>query len=216
MKQFNKTLLVLVIVLVSVNTYNILFINKLKKMYSSETSYLKEINRLDSLALKTFVENQILLSENTNFSISPTLKLTGENNSELRLSEITNSNYTLIFRYNEFTCSDCIYKEMGNLKELAKKIGTQNIIILASYKNQRDLYVTKRVNEINLPVYNIPHNSLDNIIDSYNIPYMFIIDKDLGPHNLFIPNRYFISSTEEYFRDILKYFQRTNSNSLEI
>lgn len=206
MMRCNKMLLLLVVILGLVNTANIIFINKLKRSYSSETRYLNEINSLDSLAIKAFTENQILLSENTSFSISPTLQLTGENNNVIRLSEIINRDHTLIFRYNEFACSDCIYKEMGNLKELAKVIGAQNIIILASYKNQRDLYVTKRVNGINLQVYNISQNSLDNIIDKYNIPYMFILDKDLKPHNLFIPNKYFISSTEDYFRDISKYF----------
>lgn len=209
MMRFNKILLLLVVFLVLLNTYNIVLISKLKRLYSSETRYLKEVNSLDSLALKAFIENQILLSENTCFSISPTLQLTGENNNEIRLSEIINRNHTLVFRYNELACSDCVYKEMGNLKELAKEIGDKNIIILASYKNQRDLYVTKRVNGINLQVYNIEQNSLDNNIDNYNIPYMFILDKDLKPHNLFIPNKYSISSTDNYFRDISKYFIRT-------
>lgn len=206
MKNINIALTVMIVLLTATNVCNFIIVKSVKNKYLAENAHLAEINDLDSIALKVFTENQILLSENINFMISPYFELTGEDDSKYKLSEILNNDQTLIFRYNEFSCSDCIYDEMGNLKELAKKIGEKNIIILASYENKRNLYVNKRVNGINFEVYNIPHNSLDNTLDNYNFPYMFILDKDFKARNLFIPNKFSVQATKEYFMHISKYF----------
>ncbi len=194
----NKYLIVVVIVLVVVNLIN------LEKIYNNkaDSNFLLKTfqNKLksDSITMTGLMNNQMFLSQNTYFNICPNFKLLTETGKEVLLSDLCGGNNKLIFRYNEFTCQTCIYREMLNLMTLSEKIGKSNIIVLASYKNKRDFIINKMANKIDLPIYNVPLKSFDNTIENFNIPYLFIIDKQFTAKNIFLPDNDLQNLTDLY------------------
>lgn len=161
----------------------------------------------DSITIASLIANQNLLSQNSSFRINPNLQVLTEDGVKLLLSDVCDGNKKLIFRYNEFACSPCIFEEMGNINTLAQKIGKKNIIVLTSYQNHRDFLISKKVNNIDLPIYNTPLNSLENTIEKYSIPYIFLLDSNWTVDHLFIPNKNVLFLTDEYFQDIVNYFK---------
>lgn len=214
MKTKNYLLIFGIIVLLSINLMNLFRIQSLKSHtnFLSKRCYDNFIS--DSVIISTLSSNLKFLSQNSGFKISPDLILPIEDGKEIKLSDLCTGKHRLVFRYNEFTCQDCIHKEMGNIKAISEKIGANNVLVLASYENQHDFYINKRVNNIDLPIYNIPLKSFDNTIENYNIPYIFILGDKGEVKNLFIPNKYLPSLTEEYFLDIMKYFKNPDCGDL--
>jgi len=202
-------ILSIVLVFMIINLFNLLKISNLKTQIQDLTRSLNNTSNTDSVTIAILLSNQRLLSQNSYFKISRSLKLSKENGEEVVLSKLLDNEYKIVFRYSEFTCMDCIRKEMGNMKALSEKIGKNNILVLASFDNQRDFYINKRVNNIDLPIYNIPLKSLDNTIENFNIPYIFILDKDCSVSNIFLPYRDMPHLTEEYFKDIIKFFEKS-------
>ena len=85
-------------------------------------------------------------------------KVTDELGNNHDLNKILGATSKLVFRFSEFSCNTCIDREIANLKQVASNIGKENIIILATYNSIRDLAVFKRINHLDLPIYNIPQN----------------------------------------------------------
>jgi len=61
------------------------------------------------------------------------------------------------------------------------------IVILASYNNLKDLAIFLRVNKIKCPVYILDHEQL-RICDNFsNSPFYFVMDKDLNISDIYFP-----------------------------
>lgn len=109
-------------------------------------------------------------------------KIWNETNKQLHLKEIV-SEPKLIFRISEFNCSSCVDSAIVVLNNYYSKFNDK-LIILASYSNVRDLYVFKRINRIESPVYNIKEGEIRLPADKGVSPYFFLLDENLKT-NLF-------------------------------
>jgi len=66
----------------------------------------------------------------------------------------------VILLYSQLTCLECVFWELEKLKLLGEKIGSENIIILASYNNKRDLNLFRRLSGlVNIPIFKISDNA---------------------------------------------------------
>lgn len=112
-----------IVALLIINALSLIRIADLKKYCNSMEKKKQHQALADSITIASLIANQNLLSQNSSFRINPNLQVLTEDGVKLLLSDVCDGNKKLIFRYNEFACSPCIFEEMGNINTLAQKIG---------------------------------------------------------------------------------------------
>lgn len=168
---------------------------------TTQVSSLKDmkINMLEETIEKSLNSENLKIRNNVtiNDGEGPTL-----------LKNVVSSKPMLILRYSELNCQTCIDVQLASLNKLADKIGKKNIIILASYNTIVNMTKFKRINKLNLSIYNV--DSIGFPLEKSNIPFYFIIDKDRMAKLIFVPNKEFPSLTEKYFELIQNRFFSEN------
>ncbi len=122
-----------------------------------------------------------LFSEGTRLNPSRFLKT--EKSDNLSFATIINRP-RLVFRYSELNCQSCVDAMLTQLQN-NKTLDSSNTLLLAWYNNPAYLYQFKRMNRLSLPVYSIKNTGLPP--DTLNIPYFYLLDKDLRVSNVCIP-----------------------------
>lgn len=108
--------------------------------------------------------------------------------------------YVVVYRYHDTDCEACIHFGMIKLKKLSQHIGNNKIIILVKTPSKRTIELAHNVYNINFPIYIV--DSLPIHLDQFNIPYLFILDKDMQINNLFIPDKTIPKFTDKYINEI--------------
>jgi hypothetical protein len=119
------------------------------------------------------------------------------------LSDLVLGNSLLVFRYSEFNCSSCYETELALLQDFFSE-SNRNVAILCSYQVKN--YFTKFIgmNQIVLPIYRIPQDAMDWMLEDYNVPYYFVLHSDLKATDIFIPNKSFPELSKQYLERIKK------------
>lgn len=140
------------------------------------------------------------------YKISDELNLIDEKGNIFRIKEKLNTK-KIIFRYSELQCNVCVEKQIQSLKRYKDKIGVDNILIIADYSNFRNLIVFKKINSLDIPVYNLSKKmSLE--IEKKDIPYFFIADNSLVAKDYFIPIKEIKNYTDNYLNTMyIKHFK---------
>jgi len=165
-------------------------------------------DKIDRISKDAELANNILLNnlyfqiESEDEEIDENIEVKIESGTSIRYADLVSTGPKLILRYSELHCDMCIDHSLEYLKRIAASIGKENILILASYKSQRDLSIFKRINKLDFPVYKIAKSGLKIPIEQYSIPYVFIADKTLHVKNLHILNKD-IEEMSEIFLSII-------------
>lgn len=110
----------------------------------------------------------------------------------------------IIFRYADIGCSPCVDSSLWAIRSVEKQIGRENILILASYQNRRNLLIWKRINNIDYTVLNAPSEKVLPAVDVFNIPYFFVLSpNDKTVHQVFFPMKEKTSRTSDYLSAIV-------------
>jgi len=110
----------------------------------------------------------------------------------------------LIFRYSEVNCMACVEKEIVNLRDFIDRNDIK-LVVIASYTNDRDLFLFKRVNKIpKYIIYNIKEGALNLPVENINLPYYFILDSNYKANNLFVPDKNFPERSLKYLNSVVK------------
>lgn len=174
--------------------------NYRKIVENTKNSLNLEINR--SLTRDRFLN---LLLKFNDSKMNNELMLTDEKGKTCKLTEKLNRK-KLIFRYSELQCNVCIEQQIASLKKYKNKIGTDNILILADYSNFRNLIVFKRINSLDIPIYNLS-KKMPLERERINIPYFFIADNTLIAKDYFIPIKEIKNYTDNYLNTMyIKHF----------
>lgn len=191
---------------------NFFLLYKYKNLQSSSTTnncfeILNKVNSLKSLVIgKDFYHYKL---EGTSLE-NIYLKL--PNSDSISLQERVNAGPILVFRYSELHCQVCVDSVITDLKKEFEEIGENNIIILSSYRSKSDLLLFKRMNQLDLPVYNINEESLSISIDQAKTPYMFVLDSNLTVNMIFIPEKTLPELNTQYFKFVKqRYFNNERS-----
>lgn len=113
----------------------------------------------------------------------------------------------LVVRYSDVNCNTCVDSLFTSLAEFSDRIGEQNVIIMASYHNRRDLFVWKRLNNIRYNVFQVPHDQMGLEIERKNIPFVFILLPGKGAvHQIFLPMKENTERTRVYLEYISRRF----------
>ena len=106
--------------------------------------------------------------------------LTNITGSTLKLSNLLDDHYKIIFRFSYLHCSSCVEFELKNIIEIAERMPKDRIIIIAEYDNKRGFSAFTKAHNITLPIYFLSENThADNILQDENIPYVCLMDKKM-------------------------------------
>lgn len=137
--------------------------------------------------------------ENSKF-VKKDLKFKTVDGEEISIQEIVDLP-KFVIRYSKLSCIECVKNELLLLKNFIRDVGVENIIIITDYNDIAQLYRFKRINGIeNITTYLSVNGSFDFINELYEIPYYFLLKKDLSIHSIFIPDKRFNNMTKRYFR----------------
>jgi len=169
---------------------------------ATDNSYAKmhEAN-MNQLKYQKNIMNFQLFSEGTR--LNPFLYLKTEKSDSLLINTIM-ERPKLVLRYSELNCQSCVDAMLAQLQN-CNSFGKENTLLLAYYKNPAYLYQFKRMNRLLLPVYSIKNTGLPP--DTLNIPYFYILGKDLDVSNFFIPEEGDTASVATYLRFASKRLQ---------
>jgi hypothetical protein len=118
---------------------------------------------------------------------------------KLPLLSLLKSSNLLIYRYSDIHCNTCVETELESLqKYFDSKLG--QIIILASYDNEKDFMLFKKLNKIKIPIYRIAHNAIDWTPEKLDMPYYFVLHSNGRVSNFYISNREYIDITNNYLK----------------
>lgn len=128
------------------------------------------------------------------------MELYTEDRRAIDLQSLMQEGNKLIFRYSELHCNACVDSMVVKLREYAKEVGQDKVNIWASYSSNREYYLFLRLNQVDVPVYNVQSTSLP--LDSLEEPYLFILSPDLHVSHIYIPHKEYPSSTFKYLEDV--------------
>lgn len=163
-------------------------------------SYTQSMNA--SLRIRKALSNNLMYQENImkyqlysdGRKLNSKLLLQKEKGEKVAFSKVVKKQ-VLVFRYSELNCQSCVDAMLTQLQK-NKKFNNSNTLLLAWYNNPSYLYQFKRMNRLNLNVFSIKTTSLPP--DTLNIPYFYLLDKDLKVSNVFIPEEGDTASVASY------------------
>lgn len=138
---------------------------------------------------------------------------------KISFKSVVGNGKKLFFRFTPNNCGDCVTAEIASLKKLAGSIGEENIVLLGSYPNSKELEVLKERYKVEFPAYNISITELqENKIEQLNVPYLFTLDSTLMPKNIFIPEKTVPVFSLNYYNIIrenftTEFFNNTRKNN---
>jgi hypothetical protein len=154
------------------------------------------------------LEDQTIQYNNEATVISENIILEDEKGKKIPLKGIYKNKTILVLRYSELNCQECVNKQVKALKDFAKEVGEDNILLIASYRERRNLYLFKRMNQIHFNVYNIKEDGLGMNLEKLSIPYFFVLDHNNIASLVFIPTKEFESLLKSYLSVIKnRYFK---------
>ncbi|MBW9278953.1 hypothetical protein [Bacteroides fragilis] len=204
MKRISSICIIVLLILLCISEFSLFQKNNhLRKLVSTKE------NQIGSLAMDKdlLLNNMQMQYANNGYQLNDFL-LTNITGSTLKLSNLLDDHYKIIFRFSYLHCSSCVEFELKNIIEIAERIPKDRIIIIAEYDNKRGFSAFTKAHNITLPIYFLSENThADNILQDENIPYVCLMDKKMKIEHLFIPIKEVPIYSERYYHHIIqRYF----------
>ncbi len=186
-KLITYTAIITLVVLNSVLAYKFKSnSNEFGKVYQSLNKELSQ----KKTELATAEQNFVKEKENENLVLDGNLPLIDIEGKTVLAKDIFKNN-SLVFRYSELNCHECIDAEINALVKNKEKI--KNIVFIAYYQNTRDLFVFhenfSNMGLTNIKMYYAKNENLLIPIEKLNAPYYFCVNANLVMTNFFIPQK---------------------------
>jgi len=199
-----KSLTILVIILIAFNITLLINSLKYKKLlfqYKKDIASVIEANEINKQIL---INRELNTLRNIGMQINIKLKVEDEEGNKISIAELLNNNPKVIFRYSELNCRLCIEEEIKILLKYINDIGFDNILFFSTYNSTRDLFLFKRINQLqDFKIYNLKEEKLNIPIDSLNIPYVFLIDSSGNIVMLNIPEKTKPEFSEQFYNVVI-------------
>ena len=187
-------------------------LNRIRLVSVTKDNKFSDMLDKNNQILDLFVNTYGVQIQSDGMKIEKDIRIQSLEGDTIYFSQLFENEYKLVFCYSELNCSTCVEKEFENLKKISSEIGVNNIIILASYTNIRDLSVFMRVNDNKFPVYKINNNKLGLLIDKYDSPYLFVTNRNMIANQIFLPLKEIPLLSDMYYNVIKTRYFKTNTN----
>lgn len=157
-----------------------------------EVNYRKQIKERETViyAMRENIDIQI---QNEGLSLDSNIIINEGSGKISYLKNVIQEN-CLIVRLGETNCQPCV----NALMTILQKQKVHRIIFLVDYENELFIYNLRKYRPQS---HFYKRGLLPLPIDSLNIPYLFVLDKDLVIKHLFIPNKEMLDQTTQYLRN---------------
>ena len=172
---------------------------KLKQLLTTQNAQQANASKTSN----SFIATKYWWEMNSHGSVLPDVSLMSdlsENQETFSLSELIGDSPKLVFRYSEIHCDVCVDSTLNRIKVFAEEIGKKNILLIASYANPRDMYTFKRLNQIDMPLYNLGQQSLGMAAERADTPYLFMINPDRKVERVYLFYKEIAGHIAGYFR----------------
>lgn len=190
-------------VLILLNVYSLYERNTIQQVNEHlkvENSNLTEkLNTTQSNILKrTILQFE---SEKQRIDLSIPL-MTPSINEPMSLGSLIGKEKILVFKYSEINCQVCIDQVFSKINTLIEQVGESKVLFLANYKNPRDLYTFRRINNIRQPIYNLSTHTLGLSAAEATVPVLFLASSEGEVEYVFLPDKSMPQLTAQYFQFI--------------
>lgn len=151
---------------------------------------LEKFNILkDSIAIES-IQNLILTYVNvSDIKLDKDILVSDSESHFIKLQKLI-TDKKLIYHFDENNCMVCVEEYLPYLKDLSLKFGKDNVLIIGSFDNSRNLFLTLKKYDLQMPIYNIDRSFLKGKkISILNAPFIFELDSLLTINKLFIPEK---------------------------
>ena len=172
-------------------------LNENKRIISDLTiknRYIKNINLVDSLELKNSLKK------------TPNIQIYNEKNKGISFEYLLEDELTLIYRYFDITCQPCVVSTLKHIKKSLKN--DSNLKIIANYESRRELLQFKRINKINLEVFNLKNKKLIPELDTQEIPYLLLVDKNYNIKSVHILFKDFKKRNNTFIKSVCNFLNQ--------
>lgn len=196
----NKTLYVLLVVLVGLNIFLVSSFSNYKKNKVFYESYL--INNQESLEMLKSNLSANIANEGLSLE-SIMVKDTSKHEFPLDTFFISGQSHLLVCRFSDAHCESCVHNAVRTLLKQVGRHATTRVLFLGSYRKtsllkiQMKDYGIEAMRVANVKSLNIP-------AESVGFPYYFLIDSSLHVKQLFFPDKVAQSINRKYLSDIQK------------
>lgn len=200
--------LIVIVLLITLNGVLVYKFKSNSKVFTSINFLLNKSLNKNKEQLLTFEQNFINEKASGNLELNDNTELVDIDGNVILVKEIFKRN-SVVLRYSEFNCKDCIEAEINVLIKNKLK---EEIILIAFYQNRRDLFVFreefKKRGLNSTKMFLLPDRGLNIPIEKLNMPFYFCIDSNLTMTNFFIPQKDKPKLTEVYLNYTFKNFLR--------
>ncbi|MDY7396731.1 hypothetical protein UMM65_15895 [Aureibaculum sp. 2210JD6-5] len=202
MKNNTIILIMLTILLIGFNAKLLL---KAKDQESASNSKYKELQKELEQNEKRYRNNFHFETQNEQLYLDKNLKLIGIDGDTVFAKNVFN-NAKLVLRYTESNCRMCIDAEHDILIQNANNI-KENVAVLSTYDRLRGAFMdAKKLAKSglkNIEIYLVPY-ALKLPLEQQNIPYYFVVNKNLRVSSLLVPAKEDPKLSMHYVKSILK------------
>lgn len=202
----NSFWIILFSVLVILNIYSLYQKNEITQGFNEDLNALKSEYEL---YVQSLLNREIFRFNNEEIVINKEAELIPDYNKEekIKLKELVQNKRMLVLNFSEITCKSCLESEIEKVKEISNEIGSENVLILSSYERDSDLLVFKRLNKLNLPIYNRKDDNLGLQIDYSKVSVFLLDSASYKTEIFFIPEKETPKLSDKYYSTIKRYFE---------
>jgi len=195
---------VLLIIFIALNITLVINSLKIKKFYHSCRQELTSAVESIDINEHILINRELNTIKNIGLQINTKQMVSDEKGSKRSIVGLLNDSPKIIFRYSELNCQLCIEDEIQILKKYIDAIGFDNILFFSTYNTTRDLFLFKRMNQLqDFEIYNLKEEKLNIPVDSLNIPYVFVVDSFGNVFMLHIPERTKPEYSEQFYKVVI-------------
>ena len=154
---------------------------------------------------ENFLNSNFHLNSEMTGMIAPDIFIEGEKNEgTFLLSKSLKEKPLLIYRFTGANCKDCYIDLLTELQKEIKEVNCDNIKVLCSRINKRDVMILKMNHNITLPIFLISSTSFDWSVEEKNKPYYFVLHPNMKISHIYVPDKKYPELNRQYLIGIMR------------
>lgn len=120
----------------------------------------------------------------------------------------------LIFRLKETHCNLCVDKGLEVLNKLCvDSANVNNILVLGSFSQDRNLTIALRKNKSKIMSFNVPPDAISlDAAEIYETPYFFLLHPDMHVSDFYLTDNAFPVQTTQYLKNMFQLMNEMGEN----
>jgi len=185
---YTSSLVISIIVIIICIWFNI----KLKKDFGANKTEIKQ----NELLMRQLNEDQITILNSSNACISKSLYVSTIKGKQVRIDTLIGNKKYLVLFFSSEDCGACVDFSLNQIRKIASQSNKQKILIFASKYQLRDLYILAKSIDLDEQIFSV--ETIGFPLEKKNVPFIFLINKELKSNCLFIPRKELPDQTAVY------------------